>query len=517
MNTFSAPLLLLVLLPADDKPTPKFPLGKATTYITEPLDKDGYLDYEAALNDRLGKGITPEKNANVLIWKALGPRPGGGKGMPAEFFKRMGVDEPPEKSGYFIGLREYLKDNLNLDESEFEAILDQQSSATQRPWAPIDYPYIAAWLKDNEKPLALVIEATKKSDYYNPFVAARNEKGQASFLISATVPGTQMCRDVANALAARAMLRLEEGKTEEAWRDLLACHRLGRLLGRCGILVEALVALAIDKEASTAELAYLDRAKLTAKQIKACLKDLQDLPPMPPLADKVDLGERLVFLDSAQSIRRDMSREFKKGGLFGERLDKEVQKAMGVINWDIALENGNRWFDRMVAAMRAKDRAAREKEIDQIDADHKALRKEIQKVGDSAYLMRGKNDPKEAGKVMGDVLIRLFLPATRQIQDRNDQAAQIQRNLHLAFALAAYHCDNGRYPDKLDDLAPKYSPAIPDDLFSGKPLIYRSTEKGYLFYSVGPNSKDDEGRWRDDDPPGDDIGVRMPLPERKKK
>jgi hypothetical protein len=38
-----------------------------------------------------------------------------------------------------------------------------------------------------------------------------------------------------------------------------------------------------------------------------------------------------------------------------------------------------------------------------------------------------------------------------------------------------------------------------------------------LFYSVGANGIDDGGRWLDDDPPGDDPGVRMPLPELKPK
>jgi hypothetical protein len=41
--------------------------------------------------------------------------------------------------------------------------------------------------------------------------------------------------------------------------------------------------------------------------------------------------------------------------------------------------------------------------------------------------------------------------------------------------------------------------------------------KAQGFYSVGPNGKDDEGRRRDDEPPGDDIGMPMPLPELKKK
>ena len=67
--------LLLLLPAADAEPAPKLPLGKDTTYVTGPLDKDGYIDYEAALNDRLGKNITSETNANVLIWKTLGPTP----------------------------------------------------------------------------------------------------------------------------------------------------------------------------------------------------------------------------------------------------------------------------------------------------------------------------------------------------------------------------------------------------------------------------------------------------------
>src|SRR5258708_4011326 len=84
--------------PADaaKKSKPKFTISKETTYITEPLDKDGYPDYAAALNKRLSKGVTPENNANVLIWKAIGPHPDGVT-MPAEFFKLMGMEAPPEK------------------------------------------------------------------------------------------------------------------------------------------------------------------------------------------------------------------------------------------------------------------------------------------------------------------------------------------------------------------------------------------------------------------------------------
>ncbi len=57
------------------------------------------------------------------------------------------------------------------------------------------------------------------------------------------------------------------------------------------------------------------------------------------------------------------------------------------------------------------------------------------------------------------------------------RTVQNDHNLRIAFALKAYHKDNGRYPAKLTDLAPKYIASVPDDLFSGKPLIYKPAEK----------------------------------------
>ena len=34
----------------------------------EPAAKPKFVDYESELNDKLGKGIAPEKNANVLLF-----------------------------------------------------------------------------------------------------------------------------------------------------------------------------------------------------------------------------------------------------------------------------------------------------------------------------------------------------------------------------------------------------------------------------------------------------------------
>jgi hypothetical protein len=517
MSILASPLLVCLLLAGQDKPTPKLPIGKETTYVTGPLDKEGFVDYEAALNERLGKGVTPEKNANVLLWKALGPAPEGGAGMPAEFFKQMGIAEPPKNGAYFVGLHAYGRD-LKVEPGDLDVLFDQQNRAGRRPWTARDYPHVAAWLKLNEKPLVVVVEATRRPLYFNPLVSNRSGGGPGS-LLGALLPGVQKCRELASALTARAMLRVAEGKLDEAWQDLLACHRLGRLVARGGTLIEALVGIAIEQVASNADLAYLERAKLTSKQIQDRLKDLQALPAMPPMSDKIDLAERFMFLDSLQLIRRGGvgTLEGFAGGNAKKATPEEL-KGLEMIDWEPALRNGNRLYDRMAAAMRIKDKAERDKAFDKIEQELKDLKGEAVAPTNLVKFLLGKNPPdKMAGKAIGDVLIGLLVPAIRKVQSAEDRIEQVRRNLQVAFALAAYQRDNRRYPAKLDDLAPKYLAAVPNDLFAGKPLIYRPTEKGYLFYSVGANGIDDGGRWLDDDPPGDDPGVRMPLPELKPK
>jgi len=56
------------------RPSPRVTISKETTFLTEPLTKDGYVDYLAALNGINSKGVTPENNAAVLLYRAFGPK-----------------------------------------------------------------------------------------------------------------------------------------------------------------------------------------------------------------------------------------------------------------------------------------------------------------------------------------------------------------------------------------------------------------------------------------------------------
>jgi hypothetical protein len=134
-------------------------------------------------------------------------------------------------------------------------------------------------------------------------------------------------------------------------------------------------------------------------------------------------------------------------------------------------------------------------------------------------LKRNPFDAKWKGKAVGELILCLMAVSPMKLQRVADKNQQIRNNVLLAFALAWYHADHDRYPKELAELSPNYLAEVPQDIFSGKPLIYRPTKDGYLLYSVGPNGQDDGGRSYDDEgePRGDDIVVRMPLPALPKK
>lgn len=487
-----------------------FSIGKDTTFVDGPVDADGYIDYEAALNERLRKEITPDTNANVVLCRVFGPRPEGATMAPA-FYKWMQMVAPPDEGEYFVSHSTYLS-GLKLQSDALEAALKQYEQVMTKPWSAKKFPDVAAWLEKNEKPLALAIEATKRPRYYYPLVAQR-KAGKSQGLLTALLPGVQKCRGLGSALIVRAMLRMHEKKIDEAWNDLLAVHRLARLVGRGGTLIEGLVGVALDNIACNADLAFIEAAKLDSKKLKQCLVDLKALPPMPRMADKMNLAERFWFLEFVMMLDRDGVEQLKQ--VMAKENDATTKLLAKIaftdIQWDSAMRASNKFYDRLHAAMSLKERSARERAMTLVERDIKVLKGSISNIEDVlARITRAPNHAEAKGKYLGDLMICLLMPAVAKVQTAADRIEQMERNLHVAFALAAYKSDNGSFPMTLEALAPKYLAKAPNDLFSEKALIYRTTEKGYLLYSVGVNGKDDGGRGYDDDPAGDDLVVRMP-------
>lgn len=93
------------------------------------------------------------------------------------------------------------------------------------------------------------------------------------------------------------------------------------------------------------------------------------------------------------------------------------------------------------------------------------------------------------GTLTGEVPFGETLPA-------HDDAVAKCRLLMCELAIQNYQADHGHAPESLAKLVPDYLPAVPEDPFSGEPLVYRQTPNGYLLYSIGADEHDDGGRPR---------------------
>ncbi|MBI5683957.1 MAG: hypothetical protein HZC54_02655 [Verrucomicrobia bacterium] len=91
------------------------------------------------------------------------------------------------------------------------------------------------------------------------------------------------------------------------------------------------------------------------------------------------------------------------------------------------------------------------------------------------------------------VLVRLLLPAIVPITKRSAQAQTTMDEAVLACALERCRLTNGKFPDSLDALVPRFVAKLPHDVITGEPLKYRRAGDGYVLYSIGWNEKDDGG------------------------
>jgi hypothetical protein len=80
-----------------------------------------------------------------------------------------------------------------------------------------------------------------------------------------------------------------------------------------------------------------------------------------------------------------------------------------------------------------------------------------------------------------------------------------------ALAAERYRRLHGEWPQSLVQLTPDLLAAVPDDPFTGGPLLYRRLPDGVVIYSVGQDGEDNLGNidWDKPNLPGTDIGFRL--------
>jgi hypothetical protein len=91
-------------------------------------------------------------------------------------------------------------------------------------------------------------------------------------------------------------------------------------------------------------------------------------------------------------------------------------------------------------------------------------------------------------------LRRLILPRIYTVVVKEATLEALMEAARVGLACFIYRNHYGKYPEKISDLIPDILKEEPLDPFTGKSLIYRTKENGFIVYSLGTNQKDDNGK-----------------------
>lgn len=459
---------------------PKIRLGKETTYVDGPLDAEGYVDYAAALNLIYGRDVKPEQNANGLIWEAFGPGPIDDS-IREPYFAALGMPVPPRDGKYFTPLTAFLT-SAEDDRSERSMVIHRQLDETlQRPWTAKEFPELAAWLAANDAPLKKIEAAARRDKFYHPTIL-RLVDGRREMVLVGCASALEVWRQTGEALVARSTLRLGERRFDDARRDLFTCFRLGALVvqnaGPFGYSAQGRAARIVP--------AYLQFADPPIETLRTCLTDLDRLTPPPDIAEKIELAGRFTYLDVLQRMKRDGFDAFEAPANNGQNTYHLLANGM-VMTCEIeaAMQNGNRYFDRLASAAREPDAKVRDERIKALDVELKSLSLAHFWNRASFGFRFVLGSPKVRAEAVGDLMLPSMAMFVNDSPDFADQGRQDFAHARILFALAAYRREHGRYPETLDALAPKYLADVPKDAFNGEPLTYRQTDSGVQLRSSG--------------------------------
>jgi hypothetical protein len=525
---------------------PKITISRETTYITSPLRQDGYVDYLAALNDYCSQGITPENNAAVYYWQAVGPKEIH-ENVRQAYFQLLGIDMPPEDGCYFVSAREILpsidlcassESKTSKEVQEARDIYDRYFMTFQRPWGKDEFSEYADLLERNTQALETFIQGTRLTSLYSPLVAERG-----SSLNSRDFTLLMRSNDITDQLCMRMMFRLHFGDAEGAWQDILACHRWARLIGQGPFLLDWLTASSIKGEPwKVAALAYY--GKITKDQSQRFQEDLFKLQPVQPIHNCWIKGERFYNLSSLLDIAINgykvpvLSPELAKNDFNVEWHEEYAPLHEAIeqmaddtrIDWNEALRYMNQWHDRIVKSYTKPTTLNCKEAIAELAAEFsEQYYLAWDDIHDSNAFLQTVSE-----KHFTQQFVLLLMNAIG-VNGWSDSLLSIKNNRQvysdlsfIALALAGYHYEHHCYPKMLRQLYPKYLDTIFMDVYGDEEYHYKLKDEGYLLYSIGPNGQDDGGKnfnqdtdftkydeWEfsEEEKSADDIAIRVPPKE----
>ena len=220
------------------------------------------------------------------------------RNFESELYEKMGEDTPELKA--FAVLRKAERDRRASMSERERAISDWKliyeegfMDAEDRFHRTGRDPLVERWLKMYDYYLDAMVVASECGGYYMPLVAR-----------GALLSDVGIVRRSAQGLDRRARFRMATGNLRGAMRDLLAIHKLGRMLRRVkkGRLIFLLVGISVEAMGLDSMERLVREEGFTVEMGEQMLAEIESRGEAMKYMDVMDGVERLYLLDLMQKI-----------------------------------------------------------------------------------------------------------------------------------------------------------------------------------------------------------------------
>ncbi|MFM1769497.1 MAG: hypothetical protein RJA22_2026 [Verrucomicrobiota bacterium] len=284
---------------------------------------------------------------------------------------------------------------------------------------------------------------------------------------TALLPHLAALKGEAQLLRLESAVAVEQADPDRAVRALAGVARVGNLLAEEPTLISQLVRLACGSITMAGTEHLLTRQTLSAPQLDALAAIADSLQTTGALRQSL-LGERAfaVSVGGLTSAQFSTAMDASGGGL-------SMARSLGLLAGDQRL-----LLETLTASINLADQPL------------PVLLRAYADLQDKALTQARRFPPR--------ILTSLLLPALEKIPEKLASHEARRRALLTAIAIERHRlAHNGQLPGRLEDLAPRFLPTVPQDPFAEGPLLYRTLKTGYVVYAVGVDLQDDGGRERD--------------------
>jgi hypothetical protein len=342
----------------------------------------------------------------------------------------------------------------------------------------------AALLDAQMTALAPVLaEARKLADMPN----GKHAIVYASHPLATLLPHAQECREIVSLLQYDAMNLSQQGKARESLRSCQAALNAGRSLDDEPFIISQLVRIACIAIAAGRTERTLAMGEPPAEDL-ARFQAILELEEAHPTAVVGLRGERAMMHILLNGLADG---SFSIDELLGSGRNVEWYERAVLFLWNVR-GTARREHPQVMKLMGKAIDIARLPAHEQ-SAAKSALNREIREMAGQSYL------------------IRLVMPAMDKFIDASQRKLAQVRCLKTVLAVERFRLARGTWPDKLEDLTPKWLKKVPLDPYDGKPLRYVRVADGVIVYSVGPDGTDNGGKIDRTNiiAPGTDLGYQL--------